>query len=73
MGKVKKKKNTSTDTRSPVVLTASKVKKKYKRGFPKSPSKNPELRRLFLRYSQGRVLIKLPKNTNYLSATFKGE
>lgn len=36
MGKVKRKKNISTDTRSPVVLTASKVKRKYRRGFPKS-------------------------------------
>lgn len=34
MGKVKRKKNISTDTRSPVVLTASKVKRKYRRGFP---------------------------------------
>lgn len=38
-GKVEITKNTSPNTRSPVVITTSKVKRKYRRRFHRSPSK----------------------------------
>lgn len=58
MGKVKRKKNISTDTRSPVVLTASKVKRKYRRGFPKSPSKESRAKKALFEVRSGESINK---------------
>lgn len=58
MGKVEITKNTSTYTRSPVVVTVTKVRRKYRRGFYKSPSKESRAKKALFEVRSGESINK---------------
>lgn len=58
IGKLEITKNTSTNTRSPVVITASKVKRKYRRRFHKSLSKESRAKKALFEVQSGESINK---------------